>query len=149
MSPKERIRIFLTDDHEMVLEGLCQLLNTVREFDIVGRATSGFELMKKISKKPVDIILMDFSMPRMNGFEATKEVKEKFPEIKVIILSMYSSRKHVSQATEAGADGYISKSLGKKDIIEGIKKVFAGGFVVSVDSDPHEKEESSVNPKMM
>ena len=128
-----KIRIFIVDDHQLVIDGITELLGEVSEFEFVGSASNGKELLEKLKHIPTDLILMDIRMPEMNGFEATEIIRKRFSQIRILMLTMHSARKYIREATQKGADGYISKTKGKKDFIEAIRRVHAGEFVVMVD----------------
>ena len=120
------IRIALVDDHQIVIDGLQAVLTTIEDFRIVGSANSGIDLIELLSKEEVDLIMMDISMPRMDGIEATEMVKEKYPNIKVLILSMHDDTKQTERAVNAGADGYLLKNAGVEEIDLAIRKAVNG-----------------------
>ncbi len=137
------IRILLVDDHPVVLEGLQVLLKDAPDIEVIGTANSGSNLLQALERYTkegpvtnlVDIVLMDVRMPEMNGLEATEIIKEKYPGLKVLIMTMFEKEEIVSYAMEKGVDGYISKNKGKMEFIEALRKVYQGEFVTSVDLD--------------
>lgn len=120
-------KIIIADDHELILDGLISLLDGEEGFSIVGTAINGVELLELIEKaEEVDVLVLDINMPEKDGIEVTKEVKEKYPEIKIIILSMYKRSEFIKNLLKAGADGYILKNSGKETLVEAINTVHAG-----------------------
>lgn len=120
------IKVALVDDHQLVIDGLYSLLSTLEDIKIVGQANSGIDLIELLLKEEVDLVLMDISMPRMDGIEATNMVKEKYPEIKVLILSMHDSVEYTKRALKAGADGFLLKNAGSEELQLAIHKAMNG-----------------------
>lgn len=120
------IRIALLDDHQLVRDGIKSLIQSGGSSKVVQEASSPQELFNTIEVAMPDIVLMDISMPGMSGIEATKIITEKYPKIKVIILSMYTSEEFVSKAIAAGAKGYLPKNTSKKELMDAIAKVSEG-----------------------
>jgi DNA-binding NarL/FixJ family response regulator len=123
---KKKIKIFLVDDHQIVCDGIKALLKNVTEISIVGEASNGMEFMKEISIANPDIILMDISLPDISGIELTKQVHQNYPEIKVIILSMYTQEDFIINAISAGAKGYLPKNTTQQELLNAINEVFDG-----------------------
>jgi DNA-binding NarL/FixJ family response regulator len=103
------IRVLLAEDHQLVRAGFRALLNTIAEVEVVAEADNGQEALDLIPQENPDIVLMDISMPRLNGIEATRLIVRDYPEVRVIILSMYTSEEYVLQALRAGVSGYLLK----------------------------------------
>lgn len=125
------INILLAEDHGIVREGLRLLLHDEEEVNVVAEAANGKEALELLKKKHVNVILMDMNMPEMNGLECTKAVKEKFPEVNVLILSMYDHENYLLDVLDAGADGYLLKSSSKDELLFAINKVANGGVYIS------------------
>lgn len=141
MSRESTIRIFLTDDHQVVLDTLQVLLQDSQDLEIVGFAKNGQDLLGQLEQidsegTPIDLILMDISMPVMDGLEATRQVKLKYPSIKILILTSFTNEDVVKQALAFGADGYITKHQGKQEFLDAIYKVCQGEQVLHDDKDP-------------
>jgi len=119
-------RIFIVDDHQMVIDGLKLIVNTIHGFEIVGESTGAHRALDMLAEVNADILLTDVSMPEMSGVELTRLVKKKLPHIKVIALSMFSESQVVAEMIDAGISGYILKNTGKQELIEALNKV-AGG----------------------
>jgi DNA-binding NarL/FixJ family response regulator len=116
-------RVFIVDDHGVFCESLAFLLSIRGEAEIVGTATTGEEAVKKIEILRPDVVLMDIEMKGLDGIGATRKLKEKFPEVKVIMLTMHSEEQYIFEAIKAGANGYVLKDYSCSSIIEAIKSV--------------------------
>lgn len=117
------IRILLVDDHPVVRQGLRKILSTFEEIAIVGEACSGREAVAAVPEIKPDVVLMDISMPEMNGIEATSILRRDFPEVKVLALSMHENESYVKQALKAGACGYILKDAAPRQLVDAISNV--------------------------
>src|SRR4051812_46765311 len=106
------IKIMIADDHQMFIDGVKALLKTEKDIQVIGEALNGSFLLDLLTSHAPDIVLMDINMPEMDGIEATKQISSKYPSVKVIILSMHSSKEFVAGLIEAGASGYILKNTG-------------------------------------
>lgn len=118
-------RIFIADDHNIVREGL-QLLFSTSPFQVIGEASDGESALRKILTDLPDVAVLDLNMPEMDGIEVTKRIKEKAPEIKVIILTIYTEEKFLVESMLAGADGYVLKTINKDELFFGIEEVCRG-----------------------
>ncbi len=127
----EHQNILIVDDHQMFIDGLKSLLRKQDTFIVAAEALNGKEALAIIENIKIDIILCDISMPEMNGIELTKIVKEKFPEIKIIILSMHNDSSVISDIMMAEAEGYILKNTGKKELFDALTKVANSGTYYS------------------
>ncbi len=138
-----KIQVYLVDDHQVLLDGLNQLLKNEPNIQIVGMAQNGQQLLdqlenwtKKKGKPQVDVILMDINMPVMDGLKATERIKQLYPNIKVLMLTTLSQIKDLREAEKRGADGFLSKNKGKEEIIDAIQKVYSNkDFIVCADLD--------------
>lgn len=120
------IKIVLADDHKIVRDGIKLMLEPQPGVDVVDEAENGGEVLEILEEKPVDIVVMDINMPKMDGITATKAVKEKFPDVKVLALTMSNDDLHIRQMIQAGASGYIMKSAGRKELKDAIEAVMDG-----------------------
>ncbi|MFK7756441.1 MAG: response regulator [Flavobacteriales bacterium] len=126
------IKILIADDHEIIIDGLKTILQGDEEISVIGSANSGSELLKLINEAPeVDLVLVDINMPDIDGIEATQLIKELYPEIKVLILSMYERVEFVKKLMAAGADGYLLKNSNRLTLTTAIKTLQAGGTYYS------------------
>ena len=120
------IKVFLADDHAIVLDGLCALLEVEKDIRIVGVASNGREAVRQVQNLNPDVVIMDIAMPKLNGIEATQQILEIFPSIRVIILSMHSSNEYIFRALQAGARGYLLKASAGQEVVKAIRKVHDG-----------------------
>ena len=124
------IKVLIVDDQALIREGLNMMLSLYSEIEIVGEAANGKEAFEILEGKEVDIILMDIRMPIMNGVEATKIIKEKYPHIKILILTTFNEDEYIFEGLNNGADGYILKSVSSKELVSNIKTVYKGDILL-------------------
>ena len=117
---KQHIRVLIADDHLSSRDGLKALLATRSEIDIVGEAADGREAVELVEQCRPDVVLMDVRMPMMDGLTATRMIKARWPEVKVIVLTMYPS--HQAEALAAGADVFLVKGCAAEDLLQAILK---------------------------
>jgi DNA-binding NarL/FixJ family response regulator len=122
------IRVLLVEDHDIVRQGIKALLETDPEIEVVGEACNGEEAMLKVKMHNADVILMDMSMPVMNGLECTRRIKQEFAGKKVLILSMHDHESYLIDLLDAGADGYILKNTSREELLFAIKKIANNGI---------------------
>jgi len=120
------IKVALTDDHQMVLDGLQLIVSQDESLDLVGTAHNGNEAVSLLESKQVDVLLLDINMPEMNGIEAMKIIGKKHPKTKVLGLSMLDDTAVIKQLLKYGAQGFMLKNSGKDKIIEAIKDLHKG-----------------------
>jgi DNA-binding NarL/FixJ family response regulator len=121
------IRVLLVDDHAILREGIHALLARETDILVVGEAEDGQEALDQVDELHPDVVIMDIVMPRMSGLEATRLLKERHPEVRTLILSMYDDQEYVVQIIQAGASGYVLKRVVTEDLVRGIREVHAGG----------------------
>jgi two-component system, NarL family, response regulator LiaR len=122
----EKMRILLAEDHKVVREGTRRLLESQPDFDVVGEASDGIEAVELAKKLKPEIIIMDVSMPRLNGIEATRQIKAIYPNIAILPLTGYDDDEYVFALLEAGAAGYLLKDSSGEELIEAIRQVMTG-----------------------
>lgn len=127
------IRVLLVDDHAILREGIRYLLSASGEVDVVGEAQDGVEALDMVEQLKPDAVLMDIAMPRMNGIEATTELKKRHPDLPVLILSMYDSEEYVLPILKAGAAGYVLKRAAAQELVSALKAVVAGQVILHPD----------------
>ncbi|NOQ23850.1 MAG: response regulator [Bacteroidales bacterium] len=120
------IKIVLVDDHTIFRDGIKSVLTQIDDFYIIDEAETGVEFLKILDKHVPDIVLMDISMPEMDGIEATEKALAKYPELKIITLSSYSDHIYYYKMIKAGVQGFVLKTSGKKDLENAIKAVYKG-----------------------
>lgn len=128
-----RTRILLADDHTLVLEGIKRLLEA--NFEIVGTADNGRELIRAALKLKPEIVVLDVSMPILNGIDAAREIKRELPSARFVFLSMHSSPIYLRKAMEAGASAYVLKSGASEELLHAIELARKGGFYFSPGLD--------------
>lgn len=125
------VTILLADDHTIVRQGLAKLLESEPDLKVIGEASNGREAIEKVETLKPDIVLMDIGMPQLNGIEAVRQIKKKQPHIKVIILSMHSHERFISEALSLGATGYLMKDSTGRDIVKAIRAATKGDTFLS------------------
>lgn len=126
-----RIRILLADDHTILRAGLRMMLNAQPDMEVIGEAQDGRQAINTTMSLQPDIVLMDITMPDMNGIEATKQIKRVAPEVKVLVLTMHENDEYVFQALRAGASGYILKEAADTELITALHVLRSGQFYLS------------------
>jgi len=127
----EKNRILIAEDHTILREGLRFLLSSDPNFEIVGEAEDGREAIRFVEKLKPDLILTDLSMPRMNGMEAIKEIKRRWPKTKVLVLTVHRAEEYILATLKAGADGYLLKDATHAELVMAVKKVLSGKPYIS------------------
>ena len=125
------IRILIADDHVLFREGMKSLLKNEAGIELIASASDGVEALELAEELHPDIILMDVTMPRMNGIIATEKILSKFPDIKVIVLSMHSDRRFIAETLKAGARGYLLKESSPETVVDAIHSVAEGNIYLS------------------
>ena len=125
-----KLRIFLADDHMVVREGLKSLVNAQPDMHVVGEADNGDAALRAACELGPDVVVMDVSMPEMNGAEATGRMRRECPRVKVLALTVYEDRGYLRQMLDAGASGYVLKRAVTDELVRAIRTVAAGGSYV-------------------
>ncbi len=125
------ITIFLADDHTIVRQGLAKLLEAEPNLRVIGEAQNGREAVKKVQGLKPDFVIMDIAMPLLNGIEATRQIKKLSPQTKIIILSMHSHDRYISELISIGASGYLLKDSTGGEIVKAISAAMKGGVYLS------------------
>lgn len=121
-----KLRVLLAEDHTIVREGLRALLEVRDDMEVVGEVADGVSAVEYALALKPDVVVMDLGMPRLNGVDATSQVKAQLPDTKVLVLSMYQSEDYVRPAIRAGANGYLLKGSGLSDLVRAIQAVARG-----------------------
>ena len=125
------IRVLLADDHTIVRQGLRALLDSQEDIEVVGEAENGRQAFEKTKQIVPDIVVLDITMPNLNGIEATRQIKKLNPEIKVIVLTVHDNEEYVHQVLQAGASGYLLKESAVSDLVSAINAVKKGDIFLS------------------
>lgn len=133
-------KVLVADDHELVREGICKLLELFEDIKIVGEAADGLETIAKVRECFPELVLLDLNMPRMNGIEAIKKIKEISGDIKILVLTIHDDEEYVYKVTRAGAEGFIQKDIKPRVLRKAINNVLAGKkvFPATIKEEPKE-----------
>lgn len=125
-----KIKVILADDHALVREGTRSLLEQEPDIEVVGEASDGEEAVKLVTDLRPHVVLMDIAMPKLNGIEATRQIKARYPATAVLILTAYDNDQYILALLEAGAAGYLLKNVKGSDLVNAIRAVHAGEAVL-------------------
>jgi DNA-binding NarL/FixJ family response regulator len=120
------ITVFLADDHRVLRDGLHILLETQDDIEVIGEAENGKEAIQRIIEKKPNVVVMDITMPELNGIEAAQVIHETIPETGIVILSIHSDLEHIFRALQAGAQGYLLKESAGAEVISAVRAVYLG-----------------------
>ena len=146
-----KLRVLLADDHAVVREGLKALINVHPDMEVVGEAANGKAACDKTKELQPDVVVMDISMPEVNGVEATRDVRRKCPDVRVLALTVHEERSYLRDLIEAGASGYVLKRSAAEDLVHALRVVARGDMyldpsvtvaVLGKLARPHPREES-------
>lgn len=127
----DRVRVLLVDDHELVRAGIRSLLERLPDVEVIAEAGDGGEAIRIVEEHNPDVVLTDIAMPLLNGLELTRQLANRFPNVRVLILSMYSDEEHVSLALRCGAAGYLLKGAAREELKLAIRAVAQGETYLS------------------
>jgi NarL family two-component system response regulator LiaR len=127
----EKTRIILADDHPLLRQALKDVLEKQLDFEVVAEASDGEEAVKLAIEMIPDVVIMDISMPNLNGLEATKQIKASHPSIAVLVLTVYSDSEHILSILQVGAGGYLTKSVYGDEVIHAVRALASGETVLS------------------
>ena len=125
------IKVLIADDHPLVRRGVRQIISDFPDIEMTGEAGSGSELMTLIQEQTIDVVLLDISMPGRDGLEILKQIKQEFPTVYVLMLSIYPEEQYAIRALKAGAAGYLTKAAAPDELVIAIRKIAAGGRYVT------------------
>lgn len=126
MSDQDRIRLLCVDDHPLLREGIAAIINNQPDMLMVAEAATGYEAIQKFRERQPDVTLMDLRLPDMSGIDVLIAVRSEFPEARVIMLTTFEGDVEIQRSLEAGARGYLLKSMPPKELVEGIRQVHQG-----------------------
>jgi DNA-binding NarL/FixJ family response regulator len=121
-----KLRVLLADDHAVVREGLKALINAHRDMEVIGEAANGKVARDKAGEMRPDIVVMDVSMPDVNGVQATSDIRRRWPEVRVLVLTVHEERSYLRNVMEAGASGYVLKRSAPEDLVHALRVVARG-----------------------
>ncbi|MDJ1467821.1 response regulator transcription factor [Xanthocytophaga flava] len=121
----EKIKVFLIDDHPMIIEGLKSSLNNTDTVDVVGAAINAFEGITFLKNNQVEVVLLDINLPDINGVEVCGKIRNEFPDVKVIALTTFNQYDYISEMMQSGASGYVLKNATREELVEAIHAVKA------------------------
>jgi len=126
-----QIDVLIVDDHQMFIDGVKLLLNNTPNIKVVAEALNGIEALEIVKKQNPHLIITDINMPKMSGTELTKQVKEKYPDIKILVLTMYNDEEIINEILMSEADGYILKNTGRQELLNAINRIIDNGTYYS------------------
>ena len=133
MKENEKKNIFIAEDHAVLRQGLRSLLDASGEFKVVGEAADGADAIRRITACNPDLVLLDLNMPKMDGISVIKDLKKRYPEIKILVLTMFKTEEYVLEVFQSGAEGYCLKSSPYDELLVGIRAVLSGRRFISPD----------------
>jgi len=119
-------RLLLADDHALVRSGLRMILDAEPDLQVVAEAANGYEALSALENTPADLVILDIAMPRMTGLQAAREINRTYPNVRMLILSMYDNEQYFFEALKAGASGYVLKSVADRDLLEACRATMRG-----------------------
>jgi len=128
---KKVYRIVLADDHRVIRQGIQRVIEEKAGLQVVGGVDDGFELLKAVRDLSPDMVIVDLSMPKLDGIQAIRQIKANYPGVKVLVLTIYKDKEYLSEAVAAGADGYMVKEDADIELYEAIETIRQGGHFIS------------------
>lgn len=120
------IKVLLADDHQIIIDGLRYILDQEETVEVVGEASNGQEVLDKLKNRKVDIVILDINMPILDGIDTMIKIRQSYPDIKVLMLTMYNNAEFVKKLNQAGADGFILKNTGKEELMSALNSLTEG-----------------------
>lgn len=127
----DKIRVLLADDHAMVRQGIRGFLEDAGDIEVVAEAEDGAAALRLVEAQQPDVAVLDIHMPQVTGVEATRQIKERFPQVRVLILTAYDDDPYVFALLQAGADGYVLKTASGDELVQAVRTVHQGGTMLS------------------
>ena len=121
-----KIRVLVADDHAIIREGLCIMLDNQPDMEVVGKAANGREAVRLVNELKPDVVVIDISMPELNGIEAIQQMLPRHPQMKVVVLSIHGTKPYVFRALKAGAKGYLMKETAGLEVVDAVRAVYRG-----------------------
>lgn len=127
------IKLLIADDHEILASGMASILANKQELSVLGTVSNGQQVLDFLAENEVDIVIMDLNMPVLDGIDATVIIKKKFPDTKILILSMFDREGYIQNALDVGVDGYVLKNVSEAEIVIAVKRIMEGKTYFSQD----------------
>jgi DNA-binding NarL/FixJ family response regulator len=151
-----KIRVLLVDDHALLRQGVRSLLNYYEDVEVVGDARDGAEALERVHELEPDIVLMDIAMSGMNGLEATRRIRQEYPNTRVLVLTQHGDKEYVVPLLKAGASGYVLKRAVVTELVTALRTVFKGEIFLYppiasavVEAMQHPDENQAANPELL
>lgn len=148
---KRKIKLALADDHTLFRQGLIALLNDYEELKVVTEVPNGLELVQSLKEKPVDVAIVDYEMPEMDGLETTRQIRLKYPDTKIISLTMHNSEELIMQLLDKGSNGFLLKDFDSEKVVDAIYAVIENGYYfndhISKDMLHHVMKKKKLKPR--
>ena len=128
---REKQSVVIAEDYTILREGLQMLISADPELEVVGEAVDGHDAIRCVEKNRPHLVLMDLSMPRMNGMDAIREIRKRVPDTKIVVLTVHKTEEYILAALKAGADGYVLKDATHDELIMAVKNVLSGKRYIS------------------
>ena len=128
MDTRDPVRVLVADDHTIVREGIVRILRDSEGIEVVGEAGDGAEATRKALETRPDVVVMDLSMPRLSGFEATRRIREALPQTRILVLTMHDEDEYILGSVRAGVSGYLLKDEAPSELLPGIRALKDGKF---------------------
>ncbi|UTW63929.1 response regulator transcription factor [bacterium SCSIO 12741] len=142
------IKVLLADDHKIILDGIAQLLQPEQDIEVVAQCIHGRDVIEQVANLEVDVYLLDLDMPEMNGIDCAQTLLKKYPNDRIIILSMHAEKALMTRCLEVGVKGYLIKTVGQQELAEAIRKVAQGETYFPKDVEEVLTNKSRVNPSL-
>lgn len=139
---KKQLRILIADDHQLLLDGISSLISDEKEVVVAATATSGYQAIDLVETMDFDICLLDISMPGLDGIATARIIRQRKPDIRIIMLTTYTDKEIVEELIDIGVSGYMLKNCTKKELLEAFEKVCAGGLYFSPEVEAVIMQES-------
>lgn len=141
-----KTRVLVADDHDLVREGICKLLELYDNIEVVGEAGDGIETVNMVRELSPDLVLLDLNMPRMDGIITIRKIKEIDPDVKVLVLTIHDGEEYIYEVAKAGAEGYVQKDIKPEELKDAIERLIKGERVFPPAIEEQVPEESN-NPE--
>jgi DNA-binding NarL/FixJ family response regulator len=129
------ITVLLADDHRMIRDALCYLLEAEGDIQVIATAADGQEAVEQAGLQCPDVAVMDISMPRMDGIEAARRIREGCPHTRVVMLTIYNNQEHIERAKQVGASGYVLKDAAGRELLAAVRALYKGGSYFGSNPD--------------